>query len=75
MTATPQGIPAKPWRVFGSNSLHEDYPSKMDAYDAVRELNDWDHAATVYTWVEGVWVLYEIAEPVPPPPGRGELNP
>ncbi len=39
-------------------------PSKAAAYDAVRELNGWGHAATVYTWIEGVWVLYEVAEPV-----------
>ena len=61
--ATPK-LPSKPWRVCGSNPLYEDYPSKMAAYDAVRELNGWGHAATVYTWIEGVWVLYEIAEPV-----------
>ena len=56
-------IPSKPWRVCGSNPLHEDYPSKAAAYDAVRELNGWGHTAIVYTWIEGVWVLYEVVVP------------
>ena len=68
----PQGIsarrPSKPWRVSGPNPLAEHYRSESAAYDAVRELNGWGHAAVVEHWEDGKWRLYERVEPVPPHP-------
>ena len=52
-------ITRKPWRVFGTNDLSEDYESRAAAYEAVRELNGYGHPATVYHWIDGVWVIYE----------------
>lgn len=59
------GKPAKPWRVYGGASLtfSEDYRSQIAAYEAVQELTGPGHAATVYHWEDGRWVLYEVIEP------------
>jgi len=59
--STPK-TPSKKWRVYGANSLHEDYRSQSAAYDAVNELNDWGHTATVWHWEDGDWRLYERVE-------------
>ena len=68
---TPQGIsarpPSKPWRVTWPSLVDtapnsEDYRSKRAAYEAVESVTRM-LTATVYHWVSGTWVLYEIAEP------------
>lgn len=73
MTSATDKPPSKPWRVTWPSLVNrdphsEDYRSKRAAYDAVESITRIT-TATVYHWVSGVWVLYEIAEPVPPQEG------
>jgi hypothetical protein len=62
--------PSKPWRVTWPNLVttqpnSKDYHSKRSAYEAVESVTRIT-TATVYHWVSGVWVLYEIAERIAP---------
>ena len=75
MNATPKA-PSKPWRVTWPSLVtaapnSADYPSKRAAYEAVESVTR-VVTATVYHWVSGVWVLYEIAEPVTSAPATEE---
>lgn len=70
MTGRP---PAKPWRVYGSRGLSEDYRSQRAAYEAVAVITAMGHAAKVYHWEAGTavgpdrghgsWRYYERIEP------------
>ena len=57
------GKPSKPWRVYGARGLSTDYGSQRGAYEAVSSLTKGGTRATVYQWIDGVWVLYEVIEP------------
>lgn len=63
MTTIKPRPPSKPWRVTWAGGNSEDYRSQRAAYEAVQSITRM-LTATVYHWVDGVWVLYEIAEPV-----------
>ena len=68
-TAQTKRPPSKPWRVewpsvVNGNPNSEDYSSQRAAYEAVRSITGLRVKATVYHWVQGVWVLYEHCEPI-----------
>jgi len=56
--------PSNPWRVTWAGGNSTDEGSQRAAYEAVESITGVGLTATVYHWVSGVWVLYEIAEPV-----------
>lgn len=65
MTAPkPDRPPSKPWRVESPDGLAVDCRTMPVAYVQVDKLTrQMNLVATVYHWVSGVWVLYEIVEP------------
>jgi hypothetical protein len=63
--------PSKPWRVTWPSVVDpaghsEDHTSKAAVYHAVASITRHPQLkATVWHWVSGTWVLYEICEHVP----------
>jgi hypothetical protein len=61
---TADRAPSKPWRVYGTRGISEDYRSQRAAYEAVGVITRGGNRAKVYHWESGSWILFERIDPV-----------